>query len=126
MPYESRLVDRLGMSIEELDAYGDLLDPGDDRSIARWAIPTPSRARCSWSASSPRTASSSADPEGYRDPRVLDLGPGADDWHLLLQVDSDDAADMMWGDLGRIYFWIRDEDLAARRFDAPGVVLQCG
>lgn len=35
---------------------------------------------------------------------------------LLLQVDSDDAAGMMWGDLGRLYYWLRPDDLAARRF----------
>jgi len=32
----------------------------------------------------------------------------------------------MWGDLGRIYYWIRDDDLAARRFDRSWLVLQCG
>jgi uncharacterized protein YwqG len=65
-------------------------------------------------------------PEGFRDPRVKNLKKGAADWLLLLQIDSDEAADMMWGDLGRVYFWIRKQDLAAGNFDAVWTILQCG
>ena len=31
----------------------------------------------------------------------------------------------MFGDCGRIYFYIRREDLLARRFDRAWLVLQC-
>jgi uncharacterized protein YwqG len=48
-----------------------------------------------------------------------------DSWRLLLQVDSDEAAGMMWGDAGMLYFWIRDDDLAARRFERVWCVMQC-
>jgi uncharacterized protein YwqG len=55
--------------------------------------------------------------------------PAADaalsEWRLLLQMDSDEAADVMWGDAGIIYFWIRESDARARRFDASWVILQC-
>jgi uncharacterized protein YwqG len=64
-------------------------------------------------------------PSDYQDPRVAALRAGAADWRLLLQVDSDDAAGMMWGDVGRIYYWIRAQDLAARRFDQAWLILQC-
>jgi hypothetical protein len=50
---------------------------------------------------------------------------GAGKWRLLLQLESDDTAGMMWGDAGRLYFWIRDEDLQAGRFDRTWTVLQC-
>lgn len=46
-------------------------------------------------------------------------------WRLLLQVDSDDASGMMWGDAGMLYYWIRDDDLAAWRFDRTWCVMQC-
>jgi uncharacterized protein YwqG len=46
-------------------------------------------------------------------------------WRLLLQVDSDEAAGTMWGDSGMLYYWIRDDDLAARRFDRAWCVMQC-
>ena len=48
------------------------------------------------------------------------------DWRLLMQIDTDDDADMMWGDAGMIYFWIRDQDLRARRFDKTWMIFQCG
>ena len=64
------------------------------------------------------------DSDGYQDPRAAELVPGAVDWRLLAQIDSDDAARLEWGDLGRVYFWIREQDLRARRFDAAWVVLQ--
>jgi hypothetical protein len=47
------------------------------------------------------------------------------EWELLLQVDSDDDLGTMFGDGGRIYFWIRRADLAQARFDDTWLVLQC-
>lgn len=57
--------------------------------------------------------------------RVAEAEPGFVDWRLLLQVDSSEAAGMMWGDVGRLYYWIRAQDLAAQRFDRVWLVLQC-
>lgn len=65
------------------------------------------------------------DQTGYEDPRAAELGQQAERWRLLLQLDTDDAAAMMWGDVGRLYFWIRDDDLQARRFDRTWTILQC-
>jgi uncharacterized protein YwqG len=44
---------------------------------------------------------------------------------LLLQLDSDLAAGMEWGDAGTLYFWIHQDDLAAWRFDKVWMILQC-
>jgi uncharacterized protein YwqG len=38
---------------------------------------------------------------------IEDSEPGADDWTILLQIDLDDNAKMMWGDGGMLYVWIR-------------------
>jgi uncharacterized protein YwqG len=47
-------------------------------------------------------------------------------WRLLLQVDShEEQTAMVWGTWGRIYFWITEDDLRARKWDAVWVVLQC-
>ncbi len=66
------------------------------------------------------------DPSGYEDPRVESLEPGAADWRLLLQIDSDDDLDFMWGDAGLIYFWIREQDARQSAFDKAWLILQCG
>ena len=44
---------------------------------------------------------------------------------LLLLVDSDKRAGMMRGDLGRVVFSIRDDDLEARDFGRVVAHLQC-
>ena len=54
------------------------------------------------------------------------LRPGWKDWHLLLQLSSDDDSGWMWGDMGSLYVWIRKQDLAARDFSNCWVILQCG
>ncbi len=59
------------------------------------------------------------------DPRSEALAEDADDWRLLLQIDSDDDAQMMWGDLGMLYYWIRRQDLAEGAFDEVWMALQC-
>jgi uncharacterized protein YwqG len=55
---------------------------------------------------------------------------GAKDWRLLFQLDTDDDRQsgkpgMMWGDCGRLYFWIRHQDLAKGLFEDAWMVLQC-
>jgi uncharacterized protein YwqG len=65
------------------------------------------------------------DPSGYNHPRRAVLEPGADDWMLLLQLDSDDDAGFMWGDSGMLYYWIRKQDLARRIFDNVWMTMQC-
>lgn len=61
-----------------------------------------------------------ARPKAHRE-----LYQGIVDWLLLAQFDSDDALDWCWGDSGKLYFWIRQQDLAACRFDRVWVCLQC-
>lgn len=65
------------------------------------------------------------DASGYQDPRRKLLEPGAGDWRLLLQLDSDDNLKWMWGDAGRLYFWIRQRDLAETDFSNVWCIEQC-
>jgi uncharacterized protein YwqG len=55
----------------------------------------------------------------------LNTNRNARRWRLLLQLDSDNKANMMWGDLGNLYFCLPEESLTARRFDDGVVILQC-
>ena len=50
----------------------------------------------------------------------------ADDWQLLMQLDSEDEAGMMWGDVGKLYFTILERDLKSQRFDKTWMDWQCG
>jgi uncharacterized protein YwqG len=62
----------------------------------------------------------------YReDPRVPEIEKGAAEWRLLLQVDSDDSAGMIWGDGGTLYFFIRESEARAGDFSNVWMVLQC-
>ncbi len=58
------------------------------------------------------------------DPHVADLQAGASDWLLLLQIDSDAAARMLWSNHGMLYYWIKQADLQARHFEQNWLVLQ--
>ncbi|MEU5438755.1 YwqG family protein [Streptomyces sp. NPDC020719] len=53
------------------------------------------------------------------------LSEEAGRWLLLAQFDSEEAADMMWGDVGTLYWLIRPQDLAERRFDRAMFTWQC-
>ena len=65
------------------------------------------------------------DSSGYLSREAATLKEGARDWRLLLQIDTDEDLGVMWGDSGILYFWIREEDARAGRFDQAWAVLQC-
>lgn len=64
------------------------------------------------------------DADDYGNARPDALKAEADDWRLLLQLDSDERLGWSWGDFGRVYYWIRRESLANRQFDGAWLVLQ--
>jgi hypothetical protein len=65
-------------------------------------------------------------PEDYQAPRAQELTHGATDWGLLLEIDSDvDGPGWTWGDNGRLYFCVREDDLARESFDTIWCARQC-
>ena len=56
-----------------------------------------------------------------------DIEKHAGDWMLLLQLSTVAKGDFEWmfGDCGMLYFYIRKDDLAARKFDKMQFSLQC-
>lgn len=52
---------------------------------------------------------------------------GAKDWIVLLQLTTleTEYGECMWGDCGMLYFYIKKQDLAAKRFENAWFALQC-
>ena len=48
-------------------------------------------------------------------------------WQLLFQLDSiqTEKYEMLWGDVGRIYYYINIDDLKMLNFDNCWLILQC-
>lgn len=99
-PYQSQALEQLGMSWEQRSHYGELLGQEFGPPVHRML-------------GHPEIVQN--DPRDETDRKL----------HLLLQVDSEDRTGMMWGDLGRLYWWIAPEDLEARRFDRCLLDFQC-
>ena len=109
----------------EVEALYQALDAtwGDRPHHQVGGHPEPVQGPVEWEAGQIERALRNADgtPDGRSGP-AAEAGRG---WHLLAQIDSDDEANMMWGDLGKLYFMIRPEDLQGRRFDQARFAWQC-
>ncbi|MCV3241668.1 YwqG family protein [Mesorhizobium sp. ZC-5] len=64
-------------------------------------------------------------PEAYQSPEGIQATANAHKWRLLAQVPSIEELDLMWGDSGMIYFWIKEDALQRRDFSQCWLVLQC-
>ncbi len=47
-------------------------------------------------------------------------------WSMLLQIDTDDEADWMWGDVGTLYFTVQRPFDSDALPDSAWMALQCG
>ena len=63
--------------------------------------------------------------DAVQNPVLEGFESSMDDPVLLLQLDSDEDADWMFGDIGMVYWVIDRVDLAACRFDRARYTLQC-
>ena len=127
--WQSRDVERMNLSEKERDVLIQLLDgPGGEWWVIHRLLGHPAEIQgdmklaCQLASHWIYVGNS----EGYADPRGASLEAGADDWQLLLQIDSDeDGLGTMWGDRGRVYFWIRQQDLKEHDFGNTWLKLQC-
>jgi len=66
-------------------------------------------------------------PAKITDQEKSEVNKACKDWILLFQMGSitTDDYELMFGDCGKIYFYIRKDDLASNNFDNIWLVLQC-
>lgn len=137
LPYYREL---LGMSPEAWEEYATLIfDLGieaDIRARHPGVRPAPDHRLVGW----PDIIQNEMEPEcalvtggiycgdgrGYASEEGRRILAEPNDWRLLLQIDSDEDHGKLWGDAGKLYFWIREQDLAARDFKRCWLIQQCG
>ena len=120
---ESPLVEELELNDDEDDAFFDSMLEGVNHHFLGYAQEVQGAMQLECQLAS--NGIYCGDPSGYADPRVTELEPGASEWRLLLQIDTDENPDWMWGDSGMLYFWIKSNDLRSRDFTKIWMVLQC-
>ena len=60
----------------------------------------------------------------YDRERAAALAPGAADWRLLAQIDTDEDLGLFWGDTGCIYWWLRTTDFREGRVERCWGIVQ--
>jgi len=114
-PWDSTLVERANLSDAELDTYIALCyEISGDMEVSKLLgfpdqIQGEMEEECDMMESGLKTELNSVNP----------------DWVLLFQLDSVESSNMMWGDVGRLYFWIKKEDLMNQNFDDVLMIMQC-
>ena len=118
----------IGLSEDEDDEYYDFIDEqyGVEPRHQVGGFPTPVQnddmeEECHLVSSGVNCGGS----EGYNSEKAKQLRRQENDWRMIFQFDSDDDIEVMWGDMGILYFWVRESDARKRDFSAAWVVLQC-
>jgi uncharacterized protein YwqG len=126
---EDQLLDDLALNLDERERYFEFLEAWRQRQPAAFhrigGYPEPIQGDPKLEAHLVSHGLYCGNASGYQKGKELGLYPGAKDWELLFQIDSDEAGGMMWGDLGRLYFLMRSADIAAQSFDKAWMVFQC-
>ena len=126
-PYDSKSVERLRLSDTEGDAYVNLLGALDRGEPIHRLLGYPEpiqgdmQQECQFVSNGVYTGGGISLSEARR----TTLEKGIPDWQLLLQIDSDDSLQTMWGDAGRIYFSLREQDLKNQDFGKVWLSIQC-
>ncbi|MBN8657932.1 MAG: DUF1963 domain-containing protein [Anaerolineae bacterium] len=129
-PWESILIEELGLNREEMDSYIILVEgiTSDGGGLVNRILGYPEQIQNDMQIECQMVSNGIyyGDAKAHTHPRYKELMSGSTDWELLLQLDSEeDNAKMMWGDVGRVYFWIHREALEKREFGKVWFQLQC-
>lgn len=109
------------LEVKQIDEYCDLIDGSTKLLGYPDEIQGPVEFECEIS----NNNFFSGDSSDYKAPKRKVLEENAKLWRLLFQIDSEDDAEMMWGDAGMVYFCIKEQDLKKQDFSKAWVSLQC-
>ena len=125
VPWELAAFERLGLGDDVNDGYRDWIQKhapatsdGEDwgcHRVSGW--PTPVQGDMQTQAALISRGHYLGNSEGYLAGKAKGDDRDATDWVLIAQIGSDGKADIMWGDVGQLYVWIRRDSLKARRFE---------
>lgn len=122
LPYDP---DKFSMPEDDAESYFEMLeDMGNHHRLFGYAEPIqgPMELECQLVTNGISCGAA----VNKNDPRVKELEAGQANWRLLLQLDSEcENSDMLWGDAGRLYLWIKKDDLAEGKFERSWLISQC-
>lgn len=123
----AKLLERALRELEDQDMYANFFDDYSHQGPAHQLLGWPTLIQNEMELECQMVTNGiyMGDTSGHKHLRRAELEKSKQDWTLLLQVDSDDDAQMMWGDAGMLYFWIRRQDLERAVFDSVWCILQC-
>lgn len=125
-PWGTDVLGQIGLPEDEEDAYRELLDEiHNDSKHQMFGYPAQIQGEMQIECQLVTHGLYCGDDSVCNDPRAKELIKNAHQWQLLLQLDSDDGANMVWGDYGRLFFWIQEGDLKQVDFDNVWLILQC-
>jgi uncharacterized protein YwqG len=124
--YDDKGIEDLNLSDEEIDLYIDLYTADEENQHQVGGFPSPVQGN--YMELESQLASNGVyvgDSKGYASEKAKELESGSVDWRLLLQFDSDEDIDVMWGDCGMIYFWVQQQKSIKNDFGNCWLILQC-
>lgn len=119
----------LGLSEDDDEEYYDFLDEhfGDEPRHQVGGFPSPVQNDCMEEECQLVSGGVyCGNSEGYNSEQAELLRTKENDWRLLFQFDSDDDVEAMWGDMGMLYFWVKESEARKDNFSGAWMVLQCG
>lgn len=120
--------EEIGLSEDDDDEYFEFIDEhyGDEPRHQIGGFPTPIQNDCMEEECQLVSGGvNCGGPEGYNSEEAKQLRKQENDWRMVFQFDSDDDVEMMWGDMGMLYFWIKESEVRKGDFSNAWLVLQC-
>lgn len=121
--------EEIGLSEDDEDDYYNFIEKlyGDEPSHQIGGFPTPIQADCMEEECQLVSGGvNCGDSVGYNSEKAEKLRKKPNDWRMVLQFDSDEDIDAMWGDMGMLYFWVKESEARNNNFSNAWMVLQCG